>query len=88
MYPEKVVFGFFILPAATLGFGFLPGEIDDPLHHVVYAPAVALVRPPFAGRGTARDKDLRQSEAARIRARRRRAPGRHDLARRRQGNTP
>jgi hypothetical protein len=30
---EKVVFGFFILLAATLNFGFVIGEIDNPLHH-------------------------------------------------------
>jgi hypothetical protein len=31
---EKVVFGFFILLAATLNFGFVYGDIDDPtLHH-------------------------------------------------------
>jgi hypothetical protein len=33
---EKVVFGFFILLAATLNFGFVIGEIDDPLHHNVF----------------------------------------------------
>ena len=33
---EKVVFGFFIVLAATLNFGFVIGEIDDPLHHNVY----------------------------------------------------
>ncbi|MBP1151133.1 MULTISPECIES: DUF6394 family protein [Methylocaldum] len=32
---EKVVFGFFIVLAATLNFGFFVGEIDKPhLHHV------------------------------------------------------
>jgi len=30
---EKVVFGFFILLAATLNFGFVYGEIDNPAHH-------------------------------------------------------
>ena len=30
---EKVVFGFFILLAATLNFGFVIGEIDNPAHH-------------------------------------------------------
>lgn len=30
---EKVVFAFFILLAATLNFGFVIGEIDNPLHH-------------------------------------------------------
>ena len=30
---EKVVFGFFILLAATLNFGFVYGDIDDPMLH-------------------------------------------------------
>lgn len=30
---EKVIFGFFILLAATLNFGFVYGEIDNPLFH-------------------------------------------------------
>ena len=30
---EKVIFGFFILLAATLNFGFVYGAIDNPLHH-------------------------------------------------------
>ena len=30
---EKVVFGFFILLAATLNFGFVYGDIDDPAQH-------------------------------------------------------
>jgi hypothetical protein len=30
---EKVAFGFFILLAATLNFGFVIGEIDNPQHH-------------------------------------------------------
>ena len=36
MNPEKVVFGFFIVLALTLNFGFFIGEIDDPDHHHVY----------------------------------------------------
>ena len=36
MNPEKVVFGFFIVLALTLNFGFFVGEIDDPNHHHVY----------------------------------------------------
>lgn len=36
MNPEKVVFGFFIVLALTLNFGFFLGEIDDPAHHHVY----------------------------------------------------
>ena len=30
---EKVVFGFFVLLAATLNFGFFIGDIDDPVLH-------------------------------------------------------
>lgn len=33
MNPEKVVFGFFIVLALTLNFGFFVGEIDNPDHH-------------------------------------------------------
>lgn len=33
MNPEKVVFGFFIVLAFTLNFGFFVGEIDNPVHH-------------------------------------------------------
>ena len=36
MNPEKVIFGFFIVLAATLNFGFFVGEIDKPAHHPVY----------------------------------------------------
>ena len=36
MNPEKVVFGFFIVLALTLNFGFFVGEIDIPDHHHVY----------------------------------------------------
>ena len=36
MNPEKVVFGFFIVLALTLNFGFFVGEIEDPDHHNVY----------------------------------------------------
>jgi Ca2+/H+ antiporter, TMEM165/GDT1 family len=35
MNPEKVVFGFFIVLAFTLNFGFFVGEIDNPDHHHV-----------------------------------------------------
>jgi Ca2+/H+ antiporter, TMEM165/GDT1 family len=34
--PEKVIFGFFIVLALTLNFGFVVGEIDNPAHHHVY----------------------------------------------------
>ena len=30
---EKVIFGFFILLALTLNFGFVMGDIDNPDHH-------------------------------------------------------
>jgi hypothetical protein len=33
MNPEKVVFGFFIVLALTLNFGFFVGELDNPTHH-------------------------------------------------------
>ena len=33
---EKVIFGFFILLALTLNFGFFIGEFDNPEHHNVY----------------------------------------------------
>lgn len=40
---EKVVFGFFILLALTLNFGFFLGEFDDPAHHNVYELFAAIV---------------------------------------------
>ncbi|WP_186407919.1 DUF6394 family protein [Candidatus Accumulibacter aalborgensis] len=40
---EKVVFGFFIVLAATLNFGFFLGEIDQPLHHHIYELFAAIV---------------------------------------------
>ena len=36
MNPEKVVFGFFIVLALTLNFGFFVGQIENPDHHHVY----------------------------------------------------
>ncbi len=36
MNPEKVIFGFFIVLALTLNFGFFYGDIDNPAHHDVY----------------------------------------------------
>jgi len=36
MNPEKVIFGFFIVLALTLNFGFFVGDIEDPNHHHVY----------------------------------------------------
>jgi hypothetical protein len=40
---EKVVFGFFIVLALTLNFGFFLGDIDNPLHHNVYELFAALI---------------------------------------------
>lgn len=39
---EKVVFGFFIVLAATLNFGFVVGDIDDPAHHEVWGLFAAI----------------------------------------------
>jgi hypothetical protein len=40
---EKVVFGFFVLLAATLNFGFFLGDIDDPALHNIYELFAAVV---------------------------------------------
>lgn len=40
---EKVVFGFFIVLAMTLNFGFFLGEIDNPSHHHVYELYAAII---------------------------------------------
>lgn len=40
---EKVIFGFFIVFAATLNFGFFIGEIDNPTHHEIYELFAAVV---------------------------------------------
>jgi hypothetical protein len=40
---EKVVFGFFVLLAATLNFGFFLGDIDDPELHNSYELYAAVV---------------------------------------------
>lgn len=40
---EKVIFGFFIVLAATLNFGFFIGEIDNPAHHHIYELFAAVV---------------------------------------------
>jgi hypothetical protein len=40
---EKVVFGFFVLLAATLNFGFFIGDIDDPRMHNGYELFAAVV---------------------------------------------
>jgi hypothetical protein len=40
---EKVIFGFFVLLAATLNFGFFVGDIGDPKLHNVYELFTAVV---------------------------------------------
>jgi hypothetical protein len=40
---EKVVFGFFIVLALTLNFGFVMGDIDNPAHHHVWELYAALL---------------------------------------------
>ena len=40
---EKVVFGFFILLAATLNFGFVYGDIGNPEHHHFWELFAAIV---------------------------------------------
>ena len=40
---EKVIFGFFIVLAATLNFGFFIGDIDRPERHHVYELFAAIV---------------------------------------------
>jgi hypothetical protein len=40
---EKVIFGFFIINALTLNFGFFIGEIDNPDHHHVYELFAAII---------------------------------------------
>ena len=40
---EKVIFGFFILLAATLNFGFFIGDIDVPHQHHVFELFAAIV---------------------------------------------
>ncbi len=40
---EKVVFGFFIVLALTLNFGFFIGEMNNPLHHHVVELFFAIV---------------------------------------------
>lgn len=43
MNQEKVLFGFFIVLALTLNFGFFVGEIDNPQHHHVFELFAAMV---------------------------------------------
>jgi hypothetical protein len=40
---EKIVFGFFLVMALTLNFGFFLGEIDNSNHHHVMELAAAIV---------------------------------------------
>lgn len=40
---EKVIFGFFIILAMTLNFGFFIGDIDNPAHHLPYELYAAIV---------------------------------------------
>lgn len=40
---EKVIFGFVIVLAATLNFGFVIGDIDAPAHHHVFELFLAVV---------------------------------------------
>lgn len=40
---EKVIFGFFIVLALTLNFGFFIGEFENPEHHNVYELFIAIV---------------------------------------------
>ena len=40
---EKVIFGFFIILAMTLNFGFVIGELENPEHHNVYELFAAVV---------------------------------------------
>jgi hypothetical protein len=43
MNQEKVIFGFFILLALTLNFGFFLGDIDNPAHHEAYELFAAII---------------------------------------------
>lgn len=40
---EKVIFGFFVLLAATLNFGFFIGDLADPALHNIYELFAAIV---------------------------------------------
>ena len=42
MKHDKVVFGFFIILAATLNFGFFIGGIHDPVHHEAWGLFAAI----------------------------------------------
>jgi len=43
MNAEKVIFGFFVLLALTLNFGFFWGDIDNPDHHNAWELFAAIV---------------------------------------------
>ncbi len=43
MNQEKVAFGFFVILALSLNFGFVMGDIDNPAHHNVYELFAAFV---------------------------------------------
>ncbi len=43
MNREKVIFGFIILLAATLNFGFVYGEVDNPSHHHMWEFFAAVI---------------------------------------------
>jgi hypothetical protein len=43
MNREKVIFGFIILLAATLNFGFVYGEVDNPNHHHMWEFFAAVI---------------------------------------------
>jgi putative Ca2+/H+ antiporter (TMEM165/GDT1 family) len=40
---EKVIFGFFIVLALTLNFGYFIGDMDNPAHHHVYELYAAII---------------------------------------------
>ena len=40
---ERVIFGFFIVLALTLNFGFFYGEIDNPAHHDIVELFLAII---------------------------------------------
>ena len=40
---ERVIFGFFIVLALTLNFGFFYGEIDNPAHHDIIELFLAII---------------------------------------------
>ena len=43
MNQETVAFGFFVILALSLNFGFVMGDIDNPAHHNVYELFAAIV---------------------------------------------